>query len=118
MIDVGRRSARVLLITDFNSRIPVVVESSGDQAILEGDNSPVPSLRFLPLKPGFAIGDRVLTSGRGGLLPRRAARSGGSSRGEAGRPARAAASSTGRGSTMWRSLARVRRRRLPDPAGP
>ena len=46
-----------------------MVESSGDQALLEGDNSPLPILRFLPLKPGFAIGDRVLTSGRGGLLP-------------------------------------------------
>jgi rod shape-determining protein MreC len=69
VIDVGARSARALLITDFNSRIPVVVESSGDHALLEGDNSPLPVLRFLPLKPGFAIGDRVLTSGRGGLLP-------------------------------------------------
>ena len=69
VIDVGERSARALLITDFNSRIPVVVESSGDHALLEGDNSPLPILRFLPLKPGFAIGDRVLTSGRGGLLP-------------------------------------------------
>jgi rod shape-determining protein MreC len=69
VIDVGERSARALLITDFNSRIPVVVESSGDQALLEGDNSGLPVLRFLPLKPGFAVGDRVLTSGRGGLLP-------------------------------------------------
>ncbi len=69
VIDVGERSARVLLITDFNSEIPVVVENSGDHALLEGDNSPLPSLRFLPLDPGFAAGDRVLTSGRGGLLP-------------------------------------------------
>ena len=42
VIDVGRRSARVLLITDFNSRIPVVVERSGDHAILEGDNTAEP----------------------------------------------------------------------------
>lgn len=69
VVDVGRRSSRVLLVTDFNSRIPVVVESSGDHAILEGDNSSRPALRFLPLNPGFAVGDRVLTSGRGGVLP-------------------------------------------------
>jgi rod shape-determining protein MreC len=69
VIAVGGRSARVLLLTDFNSRIPVVIESSGDHAILEGDNSPLPLLRFLPLDPGFAVGDRVLTSGRGGVLP-------------------------------------------------
>ena len=42
VVEVGRRSARVLLMTDFNSRIPVVVESSGDHAILEGDNSRLP----------------------------------------------------------------------------
>jgi rod shape-determining protein MreC len=69
VIDVGERSARVLLITDLNSRIPVVVESTGDHALLEGDNTAAPRLRFLPLDPGFAPGDRVLTSGRGGLLP-------------------------------------------------
>jgi rod shape-determining protein MreC len=69
VIDVGRRSARILLITDFNSRVPVVVESSGDQAILEGDNTLEPALRFLPINPGFKVGDRVLTSGKGGLLP-------------------------------------------------
>jgi rod shape-determining protein MreC len=69
VVDVGRRSARVLLVTDLNSRIPVVLERSGDQAILEGDNSPEPVLRFLPMNPGLAVGDRVLTSGRGGLLP-------------------------------------------------
>ena len=69
VVDVGRRSARVLLITDFNSRIPVVVAGSGDEAILEGDNSSQPVLRFLPLDPGFAAGDEVLTSGRGGMLP-------------------------------------------------
>ena len=61
----------ILLITDFNSRIPVVVESSGDHAILEGDNSLEPELRFLPLNPSFAVGDRVLTSGRGGVAARR-----------------------------------------------
>lgn len=69
VVDVGRRSARVLLVTDFNSRIPVVVAGAGDQAVLEGDNSALPLLRFLPLNPGLAEGDRVLTSGRGGMLP-------------------------------------------------
>jgi rod shape-determining protein MreC len=69
VIDVGCCSARVLLITDFNSRVPVVIERSGDQALLVGDNSPEPGLRFLPLNPDFKVGDRVLTSGRGGLMP-------------------------------------------------
>lgn len=69
VIEVGRRSARVLLLTDFNSRIPVMVEPSRDQAILAGNNSREPELIFLPLNPRLSVGDRVVTSGRGGLLP-------------------------------------------------
>jgi rod shape-determining protein MreC len=69
VIEVGRRSARVLLLTDFNSRVPVMVEPARDQAILAGDNSREPGLVFLPLHPRMAIGQRVVTSGRGGVLP-------------------------------------------------
>ena len=69
VIEVGRRSARVLLLTDFNSRVPVMVEPSRDQAILAGDNSREPGLTFLPLNPRLSVGDRVVTSGRGGVLP-------------------------------------------------
>jgi rod shape-determining protein MreC len=69
VIEVGRRSARVLLLTDFNSRVPVMVEPARDQAILAGDNSREPGLVFLPLHPRMAVGQRVVTSGRGGVLP-------------------------------------------------
>ena len=47
----------------------MLVERSGDQAILEGDNGARPALRFLPINPGFQPGDRVVTSGQDGLLP-------------------------------------------------
>lgn len=69
VVGVGCCSARVLLVTDFDSRVPVVIERSGEHALLAGDNSPEPALRFLPLDPDFRVGDRVLTSGRGGLIP-------------------------------------------------
>jgi rod shape-determining protein MreC len=69
VIEVGRHSARVLLLTDFNSRVPVMVEPARDQAILAGDNSREPGLVFLPLNPRMAVGQRVVTSGRGGVLP-------------------------------------------------
>ncbi|HEX3209835.1 MAG TPA: rod shape-determining protein MreC [Geminicoccaceae bacterium] len=69
VIEVGRRSARILLLTDFNSRVPVMVEPSRDQAILAGDNSREPVLVFLPLNPRLSVGDRIVTSGRGGVLP-------------------------------------------------
>lgn len=69
VIAVGRRSARVLLLTDLNSQIPAIVDRSRDAAILEGTNDGLPTLHFLPLSPAFRVGDRVLTSGRGGVLP-------------------------------------------------
>ncbi|MDX1539944.1 MAG: rod shape-determining protein MreC [Geminicoccaceae bacterium] len=69
VIEVGRNSSRLLLLTDFNSKIPAMVEPSRDQALLAGDNSREPGLVFLPLNPRVSVGDRVVTSGRGGLLP-------------------------------------------------
>lgn len=65
----GYRSARVLLITDINSRIPVRVGEVGDRAILAGNNSPRPRLIFLGVKSALAPGDRVVTSGDAGAFP-------------------------------------------------
>jgi rod shape-determining protein MreC len=69
VIGVGQHSARVLLLTDFNSRIPVMVEPSRDQAILAGNNRRLLTLVFLPRNPRLAVGNAVVTSGRGGVLP-------------------------------------------------
>jgi rod shape-determining protein MreC len=67
--EVGERSSRVLLMTDINSRIPVVVESTGDRAIVRGDNSSRPVLEFLPDNSPVSPGDRIVTSGHGGVYP-------------------------------------------------
>ncbi|MBG51411.1 MAG: rod shape-determining protein MreC [Rhodobiaceae bacterium] len=69
IVATGPDASRILLLTDLNSRVPVVIESTQVRAILSGDNSSTPRLDFLP--PGSAIraGDRVVTSGHGGLLP-------------------------------------------------
>ncbi len=69
IFEAGLHSARVLLITDINSRIPVVVESSRARAILTGDNGPEPKLAFLTSSAEVAKGDRIVTSGQGGLFP-------------------------------------------------
>jgi rod shape-determining protein MreC len=69
MAEVGSRAARVLLITDLNSRIPVIVEGARLRAVLTGDNSDRPALRYLDTVSGIKIGDRVVTSGEGGIFP-------------------------------------------------
>jgi rod shape-determining protein MreC len=66
---VGRNTARVILLTDSNSRIPVIVQPSGQRALLSGDNSPAPPLEFLDKPDLVRPGDRVVTSGDGGVFP-------------------------------------------------
>lgn len=67
--EVGERSARVLLLTDLNSQVPVVLHDSRIPAVLAGDNSDRPRLIFLPPGTKPQVGDRLATSGRGGVLP-------------------------------------------------
>ncbi len=66
---VGRTTSRVILLTDSNSRIPVTVQPSGQRALLTGDNSPSPPLEFLDKPDLVRPGDRVVTSGDGGVFP-------------------------------------------------
>jgi rod shape-determining protein MreC len=66
---LGERSARILLLTDASSRLPVVVKPSGQRAILAGDNGPYPVLEFLDQLDEIRPGDRVISSGDGGLFP-------------------------------------------------
>jgi rod shape-determining protein MreC len=67
--EVGSRAARILLITDLNSRVPVVVDGTRQRAILAGDNSARPSLRYADTGGTIRIGDRIVTSGQGGVFP-------------------------------------------------
>lgn len=69
IIEVGGTSARVLLITDADSRVPVLVQRTGQTAMAEGLSDIELSVRYIsgttPLQPG----DRLVTSGQGGVFP-------------------------------------------------
>lgn len=69
IVEVGEEYSRVLLITDLNSQIPVVVERTRDPAVLAGDNTRAPRLVYLPQNAQVVPGDRVVTSGHGGVFP-------------------------------------------------
>ncbi len=66
---VGSHSSSVLLITDLNSRIPVVIESTRVRAFLDGDNTNLLRLSYLSANSDFSIGQRIVTSGHGGVFP-------------------------------------------------
>lgn len=67
--EVGRRASRVLLINDLNSHIPVVIGAERHHAILSGDNSDLSRIEYLTANTSMAVGDRIVTSGRGGVFP-------------------------------------------------
>lgn len=67
--EVGERSARLLLITDINAKIPVMVEASRTRAILSGDNKDRPKLNYVAGNPTIAVGERVVTSASGAAFP-------------------------------------------------
>ncbi|MGC6530672.1 MAG: rod shape-determining protein MreC [Candidatus Puniceispirillaceae bacterium] len=69
IIEVGNKYARVLLISDVNSKIPVLLSSSSWPALALGQNSKQLRLDFLPLESKPKLGELVLTSGHGGILP-------------------------------------------------
>lgn len=67
---VARGVARVLLLTDTASRTPVLVDRTDARAILTGDGGPAPRLDYLRGQSPVRAGDRLLTSGDGGVFPR------------------------------------------------
>ena len=66
---VGRYSSRVLLLTDTASRVAVTIQPSGQRALLVGDTSALPTLDFIEAPEEVRPGDRVVSSGDGGVFP-------------------------------------------------
>lgn len=62
--------SRIMLLTDTESRTPVMVARTNARAILTGDGGPTPKLAYLRSHDPLVEGDRVTTSGDGGVYPR------------------------------------------------
>ena len=70
IVGVAHNASRVLLLTDIVSRTPVLVARTNARAILTGDGGPNPKLAYMRGVDPVKVGDRVLTSGDGGVFPR------------------------------------------------
>ena len=68
IVDVNFFSSRVLLVSDLNSKISVIVEPSSYHAILSGHGKNEPTLEYLPEKHNIQNGDKVYTSGKEGIF--------------------------------------------------
>ena len=69
IVQVGKNTSRVLLVTDRNSRVPVLVENTQQHAILAGRNNKKPVVMRVANGNTISIGARIVTSGRGGVFP-------------------------------------------------
>lgn len=82
VVSVGRRSSRILMVDDYASRIPVMGEASRVRAVLAGQATRPPDLYTAPFQmqaprldfivgaQSLREGERIITSGDGGLFPR------------------------------------------------
>lgn len=70
IMGVTTGASRVLLTTDTASKIPVMIDRTNARAILTGDGGPNPKLDYLRGQNPVREGDRVMTSGDGGVMPR------------------------------------------------
>ncbi|HEY9219294.1 MAG TPA: rod shape-determining protein MreC, partial [Phenylobacterium sp.] len=70
VVGVTEGASRILMLTDIASRTPVMIDRTNARAILSGDGGPNPKLDYLRGQEPVREGDRVVTSGDGGMLPR------------------------------------------------
>ena len=66
---VADHVSRLLLLTDINAHLPVVVDSTHTRAILSGDNRDMPRLDYLSGNANIQVGDLVVTSSSGAAFP-------------------------------------------------
>ncbi len=70
IVGVAPGVSRIMLLTDVQSRTPVLIARTNGRAILAGDGGANPVLTYLRSHDALRDGDRVLTSGDGGVIPR------------------------------------------------
>jgi rod shape-determining protein MreC len=66
---VANNTSRVVLLGDTSSRVAITIDSGGQRALLVGDNTDQPTIEFLENPASVRAGDRVMTSGDGGVFP-------------------------------------------------
>ena len=69
IIETGKTTSRVLLLTDINARVPVLLSGTNQHSILSGNNTDHPELLYLDEDSTVTLGTQVVTSGQGGVFP-------------------------------------------------
>lgn len=70
VLEVGRYSSRILLITDPNSKVGVVIQRNRQGGMLVGRPDGKCKMIYIALDSDAAKGDKVITAGLGTIYPR------------------------------------------------
>jgi len=70
VISAGVTSARVLLLTDHSSGVDSIIQGSRTRGIVEGSGGFQARWNYVLTEDEVAVGDRVITSGLGGVFPK------------------------------------------------
>ncbi len=71
VMSMTKDRSRIILITDLNSKIPVIIvsEDQRNKGMLVGTNSDRPEIIYLSEENNIKKGDKIFTSGDGEMLP-------------------------------------------------
>jgi len=70
VVEVAPYSARVILLIDPESRVSTFFQDTRDMGVAEGDGSPLLRVTHIERQATIRVGDRILSSGHGGVYPR------------------------------------------------
>jgi rod shape-determining protein MreC len=70
VVETGRSSSKILLITDPNSRVGVVIQKNRQGGILVGRPDGNCKMIYIALDSDVAAGDKVMTAGLGNIFPK------------------------------------------------
>ncbi len=62
--------SRILLITDWRSSVDALIQRSRERGVVVGTSKQVCDMRYIPLNADVRIGDKVVSSGLGGVFPK------------------------------------------------
>jgi rod shape-determining protein MreC len=62
--------SQVMLLTDFRSGVDALVQRTRASVVVTGRGRKLAELKFLPMGADLQTGDRVISSGMGGVFPK------------------------------------------------
>ena len=70
VFDLGENASKVLLVVDKNSSVDAMIERTFGRGVVEGKGGYLCELKYVPSDEDIQRGDRVVTTGLGGVFPK------------------------------------------------